>query len=256
MELSIDIDTKALEQQLANLADRCGLELGPIIKAEAKYLVESAIKNNTPPPSRQAGERTVANDLAKVAIPLDYRSYEQKATGRGFYKSLARYVRDKNVEKLKALMRNPNFHLFKGMDVVGSQEALHARHYSRRRYGRVRQKPDAVAFSADYKRTLIETKRRVGFMVSGWNKAADAVGARKKKFADRPYEGSVVNVEVNFGRNPFFLAINRNIRIPQFQKLMNRVIAHRLKITTQKVERAQKKLAINLGFTRLEKGSY
>ena len=256
MELSINIETEKLEQQLANLADRCGLELGPIIKAEAKYLVESAIRNNTPPPTKKAGDQTVTNDLAKVATSLDYRSYEQKATSKGFYKSLARYIRDKNVEKLKALMRNPNFNLFKGMDVVGSQEELHARHYQRRRFGRVNQKPDAVAFSADYKRNLIATKKRVGFMVSGWNKAADAVGARKKKFADRPYEGSVVNVEVNFGRNPFFLAINRNIRIPEFQKLMNRVIAHRLKIATNKVERAEKKLAINLGFTRLEKGSY
>ena len=123
--------------------------------------------------------------------------------------------------------------------------------------GRVKQaKSDAVAFSGDYKRNAIETKKRVGFMVSGWNKAAEAVGAKKKKFADRPYQGSSHDVRVNFGRNPFFIAINRNIRIVAFQKLMNNVIAYRLRIATTKVERAQNKLAINLGFTRLAKGSY
>lgn len=255
MELSIDIKTEQLERQLSRLASACGLELGPIIKEEAKYLVQSAIKI-TPPPSRQSGERTLSSDLQKVAIPLEYTTYEQKATSKGFYKSLARYIRDKNTEKLKALIRNPNFHLFQGMSVVGSADELHQRHYSRRVNGRVRQKPDAVTFSADYKKVYKETKQRVGFMVSGWNKAAEAVGAKKKKFADKSYAGSVNDLRVNFGRNPFFLAINRNIRVTQFQKLMNNVVAYRLKVATAKVERAQKKLALNLGFVRLEKGSY
>lgn len=255
MEMTIDINSKKLEQQLANLADKCGLTLAPILKEEARYLVESAIKT-TPPPNRAAGERTLSHDLQQVAISLNYRNYEQKATGKGFYKSLARYIRNKDTEKVRALIRNPKFHLFQGMDVIGSRNELWKRHYERRRFGRVKQRPDAVAFSADFKGYYNSVKKRVGFMLSGWSEAASVVGAKQKKFAARPYAGSNFTVRYLFARDPYFVAVNRNIRVPDFQKILNRAIEYRLRIATTKVLRANQKLAINLGFAKLEKGSY
>lgn len=255
MEITIDLNSKPLTDALSDLAVKCGLELGPIVKQEAKYLIESAIRN-TPPPDKAAGERTLGHDLSQVADALYYKTYEQKATGKGFYKSLARYIRDKDVEKMRALMRNPNFNLFKGMTLLGSEQEIRDRHYSRRVNGRVKQRVDAVAFSADYKRYWNTVKKRVGFMMSGWNQAAESVGAKKRAFASRTYEGNTSTVQFQFGRNPYFIAVNNNIRVPAFQKILNRAIAFRLKITTEKIEMAENKLAINLGFTRLAKGSY
>jgi hypothetical protein len=62
--LSISMESKQLEAKLYELARKVGLEAGPIIREEAKYLVASAIKN-TPPPSRQAGVFQVRKDLNK-----------------------------------------------------------------------------------------------------------------------------------------------------------------------------------------------
>lgn len=255
MEMTIDVNTARLVGNLNELAKKCGLTLAPILKEEARYLVESAIKT-TPPPSRPAGERTLSHDLQQVAVPLYYKNYEQKATGKGFYKSLARYIRNRDTEKIRSLIRNPNFHLFQGMDVIGSQKELETRHYSRRRFGRVKQKADAIAFSADFKRYYNTVKKRVGFMVSGWNEAAGVVGAKTKKFSERPYSGSNFSVRFLFARDPYFVATNRNIRVPAFQKILNRTIEYRLRIATTKVLRANQKLALNLGFTTLAKGSY
>ena len=85
MWFDLTVETDNLSNQLAALADKCGLELGPIIKEEAKYLVTSAIQT-TPPPSRRSGEKTLKIDIKRVAIPLDYKTYEQKATEAGFYR--------------------------------------------------------------------------------------------------------------------------------------------------------------------------
>ena len=256
MWFDLKLETDKLSAQLARLANECGLELGPIIKEEAKYLVTSAIKT-TPPPSRKSGEKTLKIDIKRIAIPLDYRTYEERATEGGFYKSLARYIRDRNSEKIRALTRNPNFNLFQNFDVIDSPEQLHQRHYNRRGAGgRVRQKADAVTYKADFNRYFKDVKGRVGFMISGWNKAADVLGARKKKFADKSYSDQRVVVEFNFNRNPFFLAKNGNIRIPSYSKAMEYAVKYRIRIAAKKIELAQKKLALNLGFTRLEKGSY
>lgn len=256
MEMYVLINSNKLIQQLTELSQKCGLELGPIIKEEAKYLTQSVAKN-TPPPSKQAGEATLRNDINRVAVPLDYQSFEARATEGGFYKSIAKYVRRRQTEKLRTLLQNPNLNLFRNYSVIGSVDELHQKHYSRRQfYGRVRGKPDAVTYRADQRRYYQQVKNRVGFMISGWNPALDSLGVKKRAFANRPYAGSVTTVRFHFGRDPYFFASNRNIRIAQIQKQIDTAIRYRMRVTATKIERAENKLALNLGFTKLEKGSY
>lgn len=256
MVFRLTLETEKLNKQLADLASKCGLELGPIIKEEAKYLVTSAI-STAPPPSRKSGEKTLKTDIKRVVSVLNYRTYEQNATEGGFYKSLARYVRERNTEKIRALIRNPNFKMFENFEVIDSVSKLHERHYSKRgNDGRVRQRPDAVAYSADFKTYYNDIKNRVGWMISGWNKAASVVGAKKKVFANKSYSNSREVVDFDFNRNPYFLAKNSNIRIPSYSKEMEYAVKYRLRIAEKKISLAEQKLAINLGFTRLAKGSY
>lgn len=253
--ITIDANFDKLNLKLFELSKRVGLELGPIIKEEAKYLTQSAVRNS-PPPNRQAGVNTIRNDLNKVATSLDYQSYEARKTEGGFYGSIAKYIRRRDAGKLRTLLQNPNLKLFQGFTVLGTPEEIQAAHQSRRVAGRVKGTSKAIAFRSDMRRYFRGVSDRVGFMLSGWNKAAAAVGVKTKKFAQRTYAGSNAGVELSFGRNPFFLARNGNMRDPMVIKAVSTAVKFRIRVTEKKIDRAVDKLAINLGFKKLAKGSY
>lgn len=253
--ITIDANFNDLNKKLFILSQKVGLELGPIIKEEARYLMQSAVKNS-PPPSRQAGVNTIRNDLNKVAESLDYQNFEAHKTKHGFYGSLAKYVRTRQADKLRALLQNPNLKLFQGFTVLGTQEEIKSNHQSRRVAGRVKGVAKAVAFRSDMRRRFKDVSDRVGFMLSGWNKGAEAVGIKTKKFAQRSYVGSNAGAEFSFGKNPFFIARNGNMRDVMVIKAINTAVKYRIRVTEKKIDRAINKLAINLGFTKLAKGSY
>lgn len=253
--MTIDANFDKLNVRLFELSKRVGLELGPIIKEEAKYLMQSAVKV-TPPPSRQSGVSTIRNDLKKVAVALDYQGYEARATKGGFYGSLAKYIRRRDAGKLRALIQNPNFKLFQGFTVLGTPEEIRAAHQSRRVAGRVKGEPKSVAFGSQMRRYSKTVTDRVGFMLSGWNKGAAAVGVKIKKFAQRSYAGSNAGAEFSFSRNPYFIARNGNMRNAMVIKTINTAVKFRIRVTEKKIDRAMNKLALNLGFTKLAKGSY
>jgi hypothetical protein len=254
--LEISLEARQLEVKLYELSRRVGLELGPIIREESKYLIASAVRN-TPPPSRQAGVNTIRTDLNRVAVPLNYQAFEAKATTNGFYPSIAKYVRTKNAGKLRELLQNPNLNLFRGFKVLGNPADIKAEHKARRLNGRVTKvEAKAVAFRADMRSYFRDVSKRVGFALSGWTNAANVHGIKIKKFAQGSYAGSRAGAEYSFGRNPFFIARNGNIKDFALQKKIETAVKYRLRVTITKVERAEKKLAINLGFTKLAAGSY
>lgn len=253
--MTIEANFDDLNKKLFILSQKVGLELGPIIKEEAKYLMQSAVRNS-PPPSRQSGVNTIRNDLNKVAVSLDYQGYEARKTEGGFYGSIAKYIRRRDAGKLRTLLQNPNLKLFQGFTVLGTPEEIKAAHQSRRVAGRVKGEAKAVAFRSDMRRYFRGVSDRVGFMLSGWNKGAAAVGVKTKKFAQKSYAGSNSGVEFTFGRNPFFIARNGNMRDTMVIKAINTAVKYRIRITEKKIDRAAQKLAVNLGFTKLAKGSY
>lgn len=254
--LKLSLESRQLEFKLWELSKRVGLELGPIIREESKYLVASAVKN-TPPPSRQAGVNTIRTDLNRVAVPLNYQSFEARATEGGFYGAIAKYVRRRDAGKLRQLLQNPNLKLFQGFRVLGTPAEIQSEHQARRVAGRVtKAEPKAVAFRSDMRRYFNQVRKRVGFQLSGWNSAAAVHGIKIKKFAQGAYAGSRAGTQYSFGRNPFFIAKNGNIKSFDLQKKIETATKYRLRVTITKVERAEKKLAINLGFTKLAAGSY
>lgn len=253
--ITIDANFLQLSIKLSQLSKAVGIGLGPIIKEEAKYITQSAIKN-TPPPSRQSGVNTIRNDLNKVSVSLNYQSYEANKTIGGFYGSLAKYIRRRDAGKLRTLLQNSNLKLFQGFTVLGTPEEIQAAHQSRRVAGRVKGFAKSVAFGSDMRRYFKGVSSRVGFMLSGWNKAANALGIKTKKFAQRTYAGSNSSVEYSFGKNPFFIARNANMRDPMVIKIISTAVKYRLRVTQLKIDRANQKAAINLGFVKLAKGSY
>jgi hypothetical protein len=170
---------------------------------------------------------------------------------------MARYVRNREVEKLRALLRNPKLTGYYGGKLLTDIKAIRAEHYQRQNErGRINGKPMAFAFGADFKSFRKEIEGRVGWTVSGWNSSAKVAGARYKKFSDKlkPQQGrgklfgSVVS---NFGIRPFIKATAHNVKIPNYQRMIDAAINARERITLKKIAAIEANRAVNLGFTRV-----
>ena len=256
MSFSIKADTKKLEMALSKLANAAKVDLGLVIKEEAKYILQTLIKF-TPPKSKQQGVNAVRGDLSKLAQPLVYSDLEAKATKGGFYKSMARYTRTRNIAKMRELLMNPNLKGYYGMKLLENIGAIRQEHMSRRdSRGRITGKATALAFGADFKKYRKEIEGRSAWSLSGWSSSVKKTGARYKKFAEKlkPQPGGsglFGSSRSNFGPNPYLQAIAYNIKIPNYQSKIDAVLTSRIKTTERKVAAVMANRAVNLGFTRV-----
>ena len=249
--ISITADVSKLEFQLARLAKAAKVELGPVIKEEARYLINLFIKF-TPQKSRKEGEGAVQSDMANLATPLSYPELEAKAGKKGFYRSMAKYVRNRETEKLKLLFQNPNFKFFHGRQMLANVDEIRIAHRKRQNpRGRIPKDTMMAAYSGDMKEFSKEIRSRVGWTASGWIPAAKDAGAKYKKFSDRfgDKSGSVTSNYV--GVNPFIVAVNRKVKIPDYQRMIDAAIASRRRTTLRKIDRVLADEAVNLGFRKV-----
>jgi hypothetical protein len=257
--IEIEASFSRLEFQLAKLANAAKVDLGLVIKEEAKYAIQTIVKF-TPPKSKQQGANAVRADFSRLAQPLVYQELQAKATEGGFYKSMARYVRKREVEKLRALLRNPKLSYYYGMRLLENEDALRSYHRGRQKTnarGRITGKPDHLAFGADFKKYRNEIEGRVGWTVSGWNSSAKLTGARYKKFSDKLKPQASGNklfgsVRSSFGPQPFIKATAHNVKIPNYQRMIDGAINSRIQTTVKKIEAIRANAAVNLGFIRVK----
>ena len=255
--IQIETSFHRLEYQLARLALAAKVDLGLVIKEEAKYAIQTIVKF-TPPASKQQGVNAVRADFSRLAQPLDYKILKAKATKGGFYNSMAKYVRNRDVEKMRALLRNPNLSKFYGLKLLENEDALRTQHKARRNgRGRITGKATTLAFGADFKKYRKEIESRIGWTVSGWNSSAKVSGARYKKFSDKlTAQGGGTGrlfgyVSSNFGERPFIKATATNVKIPNYQRMIDGAINSRESTTLKKITAILANRAVNLGFTRV-----
>ena len=254
--IQIETSFHRLEYQLARLALAAKVDLGLVIKEEARYAIQTIVKF-TPPKNKQQGVNAVRADFSRLAQPLVYSDLEAKATKGGFYKSMARYVRNRKVEKMRALLRNPNLTGYYGMKLLENQDALRKEHKDRgNNRGRITGKATALAFGSDFKKYRNEVENRVGWTVAGWNASAKITGARYKKFSDKlkPQAGNgklFGLVNSNFGPQPFIKATATNVKIPNYQRMIDGAINSRERTTLKKVNAVLANRAVNLGFIKV-----
>jgi len=159
--IEIEASFSRLEYQLARLANAAKVDLGLVIKEEAKYAIQTIVKF-TPPKNKQQGVNAVRGDFSRLAQPLVYSDLKTKATKGGFYGSMAKYVRNRDVEKMRALLRNPKLTGYYGMKLLENEDALRNEHKARRNArGRITGKAPALAFGAYFKRYRNEMEGRV-----------------------------------------------------------------------------------------------
>jgi hypothetical protein len=249
--VSVQTDVRKLEFALARLALAAKVGLGPVIKEEGRYLINLFIKF-TPPKSRKQGEGAVQSDMANLAIPLSYPELEAKAGKNGFFRSMAKYVRDRETEKLRLLFQNPNLKFFHGRQMLANVDEIRIAHRKRQNpRGRIPKDTNMAAYSGDMKEFSKEIRSRVGWTASGWIPAAKATGAKYKKFSDR-FGGKAGTVTSNFvGSNPFIVAVNRKVKIPNYQRTIDAAVASRTRTTLLKINRVLANRAVNLGFTKV-----
>lgn len=254
--IEIESSFSRLDYQLTRLALAAKVDLGLVIKEEAKYAIQTIVKF-TPPKSKQQGANAVRADFSRLAEPLVFQDLQAKASKGGFYKSMARYVRNRDVEKLRALFRNPNLTHYYGRPLLESEDAIKKYHRSQQNSrGRIAGKPRVLAFGLDFRRVLKTMEDRVGWTVSGWNASAKVTGARYKKFSDKlkPQAGGnklFGSVQSSFGTQPFIKATAHNVKIPNYQRMIDGAVNSRVRTTAKKVAAVLANRAVNLGFTRV-----
>jgi len=254
--IEIESSFSRLEMALHQLAKEAKVGLGLVIKEEAKYAIQTIVKF-TPPKQRPQGVNAVRADFSRLAEPLVFQDLQAKATAGGFYKSMARYVRNRDVEKLRALFRNPNLTHYYGRPLLESEDAIKKYHRSQQNSrGGITGKPRVLAFGLDFRRVRKTMEDRVGWTVSGWNSSAKVTGARYKKFSDKlkAQAGGDIrfgSVRSSFGPQPFIKATAHNVKIPNYQRMIDAAINSRIRTTLRKVAAVKANKAVNLGFTRV-----
>ena len=249
--ISITLESKELDYALTRLALAAKVDLGLVIKEEAKYLTQTLMKF-TPPKSRPQGINAVRRDINRVADPLNYVTLQSKATKGGFYTSMAKYVRTRNVSKIQDLLNNPNFRYFYGKKLLQNEEEIKLLHRKLRvpRGNVAFQRDKALAFGRDFTRYRKSVEGAVGWHISGWIPAAKLTNARYKKTFDR-FSGSG-RARGNFtGSNPYVVAVAGNIKIPNYQRMVTGAVNSRISTTQKKIERILAKQAVNLGFIKI-----
>lgn len=249
----LSAQTRELEEALANLAKAAKVDHGLVIKEEAKYIVQTIMKF-TPPNSRPQGINAIRRDINRVAEPLNYETFESKASKGGFYKSMAKYVRARNVSKIQDLLNNPKFTHYYGRKLLANGSEIMAEHHRlRNNRGNVAiQRNKALALGRDLSRYRKDVEGAVGWHISGWIPTAKATGARYKTMFDRFKVTRSGSVLLNFKtENPFIIATAYNTKIPNYQRIINGAVNSRIATTIKKLERVKANRAVNLGFIKV-----
>ena len=253
--IAITIENERLSAALTELARTSQFGLGSIIKEEGRYLTQLFIKF-TPPKSKKQGVNAVRKDIGKMTAVLDYNSLKAKAAPGSLYESMARMVRRRETEKLNNLLRNPAISYWGGRRVLADVTQVAEVHLrARNKYGRIPKDQNVAAYKADIRRYRKAIEDRVGWTVAGWIPAARATRARYKKFAE-PLADKSGSVAFWFGRanqkSPFISAFNRNVKIPNYQRMIDGAFRSRISTTEKKIKRLLAGKAVNLGFTKVE----
>lgn len=258
--IGIEVRTQKLETALYRLAQAGRVDYGQVIKQEAKYVLQTIIAF-TPPPNRRTGTDDVAGDMSRLSTPMSYEYFESRITTGGFYRSISRYIRKRETEKLQKLFNIPQLTGFYGKTMLGSVKELDQVHrQNRSNFGRINSKLPYATYAADYKKFLKDVQARVGWTLSGWVPAAKACGAKYKKWTEklpkRTLGGSQTAgvVYANFGQNPFIVARNLNVKMPNYPAKVRSALQSRINITRRKLERVLAGKAVNLGFVRVKGG--
>lgn len=287
--LSFTVDTRELEASLSTLAREARVIPGLVFADEAKQIATALIKL-TPPANYAQGRKAVSEDVGRVFTTVPTLIKRADDSGKisdvqGFKTALVRAFRkgdDAAMEKLLTGPVGPHVVAVKGHtrrngSVVRPHQAKRpgrpvfpgivagatkfggalnpALHINRRNNrGRVTggQFTSQVVKPAEFKAYVKKIQSRVGWHASGWAALALQSGAKVPAWITKQrlilQSGSA---SINFGTNPHIRAVNRDVKIPGYQRTIDAVVNNRIRVTATKIQRLIDGKATNLGFTRI-----
>jgi hypothetical protein len=287
--ISFTVDTRELSLKLHELAKYARVDPGLVMKDEVKQLSKILIKL-TPPSTFAQGRKAVTSDIERVytTIPSIIKSGEK--TGRiediaGFKAAVVKAFRKGDDAAMERLMTGPvgahqvsvKGYTRNGKQVAGYttkkrgrpvfpqisagntkfggplNPALHKSRQNAR--GRVTGNTvSQVVKPGELKDYRDKMRSRVGWHASGWASMAIQSGYAVPSWILKQNLASASGMaSLNFGTNPYVRAVNRNVKIPGYQRIVDGAVNNRVRVTAQKLEAVLKGRAVNLGFTRIEK---
>jgi hypothetical protein len=285
--ISFSVDTKELEMKLHELAKYARVAPGEVMRYEVKKLSEILIKL-TPPSTFAQGRKAVAEDLKRVYTTVPALIKHAEENGRiediaGFEIALKKAYKkgdEAAVEKLLTGPVGPHETQVKGYTRNGKQVksytakrpgrpvfpqvmAGHTKvggplnpslHVDRRtRYGKINgQVASQIVKPGELKAYQRKIQSRVGWHASGWAAMAIQAGFPVPAWILKQSLVSASGMaSMNFGENPYVRAVNRKVKIPRYQQIVNGAVDSRWRDTHKKIERLLAGKATNLGFTRI-----
>ena len=289
MQLQVTFDTRELDDKLFQLARLARVDLAAVMKQESKAIVEQ-VMDMTFPATLSIGRKAIARDVGKVYATLPgirKRIKSMSFAGKEQYMAaLARASRMKDEAGLRALLtqsvtrtdsarvrpytRNgvsvaghtrgvsievPAVSGMDGSTIIGGNLNPNLHRVRQGADGRVQRNylSQVVMTSAPLNEYRKQVQSRVGWHKAGWIALAEKVGAKIRPWIKNTRLAAVSGTAtVNFvGPNPKISATNYDVKIPNYQRLVNFVVQTRIKTTKIKIERLLKGRAVNLGFTRI-----
>lgn len=286
--ISITVDTKRLELALHELAKYARVAPGQVMKQEGSFLARALVKL-TPPATFAQGRKAVAGDINRVftTVPTLIKNADKMgriSDAKGYKRALVRAFKQGDEAQMQNLLTMPTgAHVVQvkpyrrdGKNVAGYQSRRPGRpafpeiaggtkmggplnpslHRNRRNQrGRVTGGNIAsqVVNPKDFRDYVKKIQGRVGWHASGWGALAISTGAKLPAWISKqrliPMSGSAT---VNWGANPMIRAVNRDIKIPGYQRTVDAVVANRVRVTAKKIDALIAGRAVNLGFTRID----
>lgn len=243
MQLSIQANTRDLEDKLYLLAKEARVAPWQVILEEARLLAQQIVKL-TPPQSLAQGRGAVARDFYRAVGVLDKNSFgKAKQEVREPMRELIRRKDNETLQTALNEMDNRGW-VVKRFDPTD--------HTSRRnRYGRVAKKSFIMTTDGPAARKhLRRMQGAVGWAKGAWVAIIRACGGSVPSWYGR-HESASGYAIVNPGENPFVRAIARNIKIPGYQRMVDAALATRERITQRKIDRLIAGKATNLGFVTI-----
>lgn len=266
MDISIKLDTRELEDKLYLLAKASRTLPGQVIREETRLLAEN-IMQLTPPQKGQAqGRAAIISDLlgGKRVSSARYSSVGlfhgiENETVQPRKRAWATTLRvNLGWEGSKAVLIQKN-----SWRPNASLEELKAFHkkYQNQKTGRTGMVSQSVIGrwkvqdqmwikKATLNRYIRQVQGFVGWAKGSWTAVLQAAGGTAPNWISR-HGATAGAAHVNFGENPEAIGLAFNIKIPNYQRMVDGALRNRVRVTETKLDRLFHGHATNLGFVTI-----
>lgn len=287
--VSFTVDTRELELALHELAKYAGVAPGIAMKQGGKMLARSLMKL-TPPSTFAQGRKAVAEDVNRVYTTVPRLIKNADESGRidnikGFKAALTKAYKKGDEAEMEKLLTGPigarvvtvKGHSRNGKNIAPYQAkrsgrpvfpeiakgntrfggslnpALHRNRQNRR--GRVTggNVASQVVTKKELNAYVKKIQGRVGWHMAGWVGLALQTGEKVPAWVLKQNLAAASGTSiVNWGKNPSIRAVNRDVKIPGYQRMIDGAVNHRVKTDAKNIDKLLAGRAVNLGFMRVD----